>query len=166
MEFFGKILLLGKLKKATPMNKYVITDDQREFISGKILLIKNQLYHYVCPIFHVDTRGELSLYGSSVLLNIEPYYFLITAAHVIAPSKRRSMYLWGKSGEVSLRMMVRGSFHITSSDSDDHEDDEVDLAHALLVDDAPEILKDFSFLNLSSLKLNDKSFETKTYITI
>jgi hypothetical protein len=148
------------------MKSNYLPDKQREIISEKISLIQNQLYQYVCPIFDVNEKGELSLYGSSVLLNIDTKYFLITAAHVIAPSKRNRQYLWGADGAVLLSTLANSSIHITSSTTDDHKEDKVDLAHIQLVDDAPNILKEFSFLNLANFELNSLSSEIKTYIAI
>jgi len=148
------------------MKSQTITDEQREFVLKKVSLMRNRLYRHVCPIFDVNEKGELSQYGSSVLLKIDTKYFLITAAHVIAPSKRSIQYLWGASGEVPLKSMVQGSIHITSSSLDDHNDDKVDLAHVQLLDDAPTILNQFSFLNIRDIELTDLVSETKTYITI
>lgn len=61
------------------------------------------------PIYRLDDRGRLDLFGTGVLVRHESQHFLVSAAHVLVELRERELTLGGESTAIPL--VARRFFH-------------------------------------------------------
>lgn len=123
----------------------------------KISVIEKSLGKYVCPIYSIDEKEKLKLLGSAVLIRMNIYNFLITAAHVLKENKESTLYLFGKSDLVELK----GTAYSTPFENANHSKIEFSFMH--LDESTVKELIHFDFLDISFVEPNDFTHQHKLY---
>lgn len=123
----------------------------------RISLIEKSLGKYVCPIYSINEKGKLILLGSAVLIRINIYNFLITAAHVLKENRESTLYLFGKSSLIELK----GTVYTTPFENAINSRNEFSFMH--LDESTIKELIHFDFLDVSFIEPNDFTHQHKLY---
>jgi len=135
----------------------------RKIVHDHVLPISLNLRKYVCPLYSLAAKGTRPVAGSAVLLRIEEYYFLLSAAHVLKKCRVQPLYIPNGNKLELFLPLTYGQLHSTKSKSLDHNDDPFDVAYMRIKPEAIERFSEFEFLSTEDLEVDDYPSKSKPY---
>jgi len=114
--------------------------------------IEDRVQESICPIYSLDERARPYQMVSAVLLNVTPYSFLLTAAHVLDNNRQSTLYI--AAGEDELVILTGESYRIPVP-AIGRKGDRFDFGFILLRSTIKSRLTRFKFLKPKDIDAND-----------
>ena len=118
----------------------------------------------VRPIFRALKGERLELFGSCLLLQVDGTKYIATAAHIADSIPESRLYVAGT--ENTQPVQIVGTIYSTKAPSADRKRDKLDIAFAILSDDAAKRLGAVTFTNANAICHNQASPAHRRYMAI
>ena len=134
----------------------------RQQISKHSNSVAKKLLPSVRPIYMASDRDSPELIGSGVIIKVENYYFLITAAHLLDQLRGLGMYIGGEKTVVD----ITGQLIIVATNSGSGDKDKIDFAFTEIPENLLDELGRHNFLPPDEIDPNDIAIREKRYLIL